>query len=179
MVKKIVLYLSAFIPLYVLLLIKIAIQIINHNFAINVLNTITLVLLSTFTLLGIVGAVLALRGNDTITIKVKSTKNITENHFLGYFSLFVLFALTFQIELVSMAVVFLLIQIFIGIVYIHNNLFYINPFLNIIGYSFYEVEFETKTGELKKEVMLFYGKIEQGRLYHAKITPYNFNYMKK
>ena len=177
--KKVLLYLSAFIPLYVLLLTKISIQILNHNFEVNVLNTITMVTLSIFSLLGIMGTICSLKAPSTTTINVISSKNITENHFLGYFSLFVLFALTFQIELISMAVVFLCIQIFIGIVYIHNNLFYINPFLNILGFSFYEVTYLTKEGEEQKAVMLFYGKIEQGKEYFATCTPYHFNHMKK
>ena len=31
----------------------------------------------------------------------------------------------------------------IGIVYVKNKLFYINPFLNILGFNFYDITFKT------------------------------------
>lgn len=74
-------------------------------------------------------------------IKIVNATNITEKYFLGYFSLFVLFALSFELEKVSMFVVFVLVIILIGVVYVKNDLFYINPFLNILGYNFYDITF--------------------------------------
>ena len=180
LLKKILLYLSAFIPLYFLLLIKIIIAICTNNLSINGLNTFLISLLCVLSGLGIIGLFLCINNNQKTQISIISAQNLTEKHFLGYFSLFVLFALSYDIEYFSMAIVFILILIFIGIVYIKNNLFYINPFLNILGFSFYSVEYKIK-GEDKTSTatMFFYGKLNTKKTYNAQITSYNFNMISK
>ena len=178
--KKVLLYLSAFIPLYVLLIIKIAIELINNNISVNVLNSVMLSFLCVLVSLGLVGLYIAISSGRKAQIYVLSAQNLTEKHFLGYFSLFVLFALTFQIELICMAVVFVLIILMIGVVYVKNNLFYINPFLNIIGYSFYELEYKKEDDEtVYKNILLCYGKLDAGSLCLASVTSFNFNMIKK
>ena len=96
--QKVFLYLSAFIPLYSLIIIKELIDIINKNLTFNVLNTLTLILLTILIILGSFGIVKESKSGiyklEKITIIEK--KSITQEHFLGYFSLFVLFALTFE-----------------------------------------------------------------------------------
>ena len=141
--KKITLYLSAFVPLYFLVITKIIIDIINNNLSFNFLNTSTLVILSVLIIFGIYGSHISIKHPRTQTTKIKVLKqtSITEQYFLGYFSLFVLFALSFELERVSMFIVFVIIIFLIGFVYIRNDLFYINPFLNILGYNFYDITY--------------------------------------
>ena len=180
LVKKILLYISAFIPLYALLLTKIAIELINNNIKFNILNTLMMLFLCIFAILGVIGVVLNIKIKPKTHITITSAVNITEKHFLGYFSLFVLFALTFQIELICMAVVFILILIMIGVVYIKNNLFYINPLLNIIGFSFYSITYKTKnSNEIKNAIVMSYGKLNNNTKVFANITDYNFNIVKR
>jgi len=178
--KKILLYLSAFAPLYFLLLTKIVIELINKNLHINTLNTIMLSLLCTLIGLGTLGVFFAFSGAKTTKINIISCKNITEKHFLGYFSLFVLFALTFEIQYVAMAVVFVMILIMVGVVYIKNNLFYINPLLNIVGFSFYQVEYNTSSSQKTEQaIFISFGKLKPNKNCKATITSYNFNILKK
>lgn len=174
------LYLSAFIPLYVLLIVKISIQLINKNLHVNLLNSLMLGLLCLFVGFGVLGLLFAFETGKKVQIYVISSQNITEKHFLGYFSLFVLFALSFEIEYVAMAVVFLLILIMVGVVYVKNNLFYINPLLNIIGFSFYKVEYSVE-GESKtySATFLFFGNLIANQSHLAYVTPCNFNLIKK
>jgi len=175
--RKIFLYLSAFIPLYCLIIIKLLIEIINKNLTFNVLNTLTLCLLIILIGFGVLGLILENKNSSKILeIKVLQKKSITQQHFLGYFSLFVLFALTFELEKISMFVIFLLIIILIGIVYIKNDLFYINPFLNILGYNFYDVKYKDKNGNIKIDKFYFKGKLEN-KNYIAKRGDINFNYI--
>ena len=103
--------------------------------------------------------------------------SITEQYFLGYFSLFVLFALSFELEKVSMFVVFILIIVLIGIVYIRNDLFYINPFLNILGYNFYELTYRTQeSAETQTAKFICKGKIKMnGDIKCAKLSHENFS----
>lgn len=138
-----------------------------------------IILLSVFAIFGTIGIFINIKNNKKVQIHIINTTNITEKHFLGYFSLFVLFALTFQIELVCMAVVFLLILVMIGIVYIKNNLFYINPLLNIIGYSFYSVTYTVENSNKKENaIVMCYGKLINNEKVVASITDYNFNIVK-
>lgn len=175
--KKIFLYLSAFIPLYCLIIIKILIEIINNNLSFNILNTLTLCLLVIFIGLGILGLFLENKNNSEILeIEIIQKKSITQQHFLGYFSLFVLFALTFELEKISMFVIFLIILALIGIVYIKNDLFYINPFLNILGYNFYDIKYKDKNGKAKIDKFFFKGKLEN-KTYIVKKGDINFNYI--
>lgn len=177
--KKILLYLSAFVPLYFLVLLKLIINIIFNNLSFNILNTTATILLLTAICLGIIGAVVSLKHSETNSqsIRIIKQKSITEQYFLGYFSLFVLFALSFELEKVSMFVVFVLVIVLIGIVYIKNDLFYINPFLNILGYNFYDVTY-CLAGETQKYVSKFIckGELDKNAIYHtAKLSHENFS----
>lgn len=169
------LYISAFIPMYVLLIIKLLIEIINQNLRFNFLNTLMTLLLVILTSVGILGVVFTLKNKKykLENITLIQFKNSTDQHFLSYFSLFVLFALTFELEKVSMAIDFILILVLIGFVYIKNNLYYINPFLNVLGYSFYDatVVINGQTSDMK---IFFKGKPEINKTYTIKNAVSNF-----
>lgn len=179
--QKIFLYLSAFIPLYCLIIIKLLIEIINHNLTFNFLNTLVLILMLLLIVFGIAGIFIENHKSLYTIEKIKIIKktSITEQHFLGYFSLFVLFALTFELEKISMFVVFLIIIFLIGIVYIKNDLFYINPLLNILGYNFYDIEFIDNNQTTRKEKFFYKGQIKEESTFIARIGNKNFNYIYK
>ncbi len=163
--KKLLLYLSAFVPMYVLLAVKLVIDLAFGNLSFNVLNSLTLALLVALTLLGVFGLVLSMKNvecNANI-IQIQSATNCTDEQFFNYFSLFVLFSLTYQIEFVSMFCVFVAILVFIGLVYVRNNLFNINPLLNILGYSHYEITFTTSQDSTPQNAKVFFrGKLTNG-----------------
>ena len=179
--QKVFLYLSAFIPLYCLIIIKLLLEIINQNLSFNVLNSFMLILLFLLIILGIFGVYKESKCNakEIITIEILEKTSITEQYFLWYFSLFVLFALNFQLEKVSMFVIFIIITILIGIVYIKNNLFYINPMLNILGYNFYEIKYIDEKGEIKHNKFFYHGNINALKKCIVKIGDKNFNYIYK
>ena len=179
--QKVFLYLSAFIPLYCLIIIKLLIEIINKNLTFNILNTTTLILMLLLIGLGIVGIFIENHKGKYSICKIKIIKktSITEQHFLGYFSLFVLFALTFELERISMFVIFLIIIILIGIVYIKNDLFYINPLLNILGYNFYDIEYLDDKNKKHNGKFFYKGQISNNNIFIARIGNKNFNYIYK
>lgn len=182
MFKNLLLYLSAFMPMYVLVFVKLVVEIINDNLSFNVLNTINFATL----LLLIVGGVIGLlwnvkynneKSNEIIILK---SENITDKHFLGYFSLFVFFAIPLDLSLVSAYCVYVLVLIFIGIVYINNSLYYINPLLNILGYNFYDIEYrDVDSGEIKQGKIFFKGEPELGKPYFAKVKNKHFCFIDK
>ena len=177
---KFLLYLSAFIPLYILLLLKIIIQLLNKNLSVNVLNTLLISLLCLLTGLGVLGLLFAFNKGRQKQIHIVSATNLTEKHFLGYFSLFVLFALSYEIELICMAVIFVIILLLIGVVYLRNNLFYINPLLNIIGFSFYSIDYKEEGDEKTyTATVIYFGNLLPNRTYLANFTNCNFNIVQK
>ncbi len=180
--EKILLYISSFVPMYLLLLIKILVEILNHNLTFNVLNTTMIVLLSVLIISGSIGLYTCINSpkNKVSTVTIKSFENITDQHFLGYFSLFVLFSLTFEIERVSMAIVFVLIIVLVGIVYINSDLFYINPLLNILGYTFYNIEYYTADNTLHSLKIFYKGELAPNIRLNLSVSGHkNFCFLKK
>ena len=180
--KNILLFLSAFIPMYILILIKEVVELINKNIDVNVLNIVVIVFLLLVIILGVVGLLLEIynKRQRTIEIIIVTKNNITDQHFLGYFSLFVLFAITFDLTKICMFVVFVLILVMIGVVYVKNKLFYINPFLNILGYNFYDITYRLNSCDEVKSTHIFYkGELVLHNKYKVKIKDENFSFIAK
>ncbi len=181
--KNLFLYLSAFVPMYFLVLVRLVIEILNSNLSFNVLNTINSVTLLLLIGLGIFGLVwnVKISSAKTITIKIVSKTNITDKHFLGYFSLFVFFAIPLDLSLVSAYCVYVLVLIMIGIVYINNSLYYINPLLNLLGYNFYDIEYIEEGCSQTKAAKIFYrGELKiEGRVYKVKVKNEHFCFIDK
>lgn len=180
--KNIMLFLSAFIPMYFLIWVKLVMELINDNLHFNVLNTIVFVSLIVVIALGLLGLKLEIFNQKEKSQKViiMEWNNITDRHFLGYFSLFVLFAITFDLSKVSMVVVFVLILCMIGVVYVKNKLFYINPFLNILGFNFYKISYKIENDEQVLQTHIFYrGNLKENKFYWVKIKDENFSFVDK
>ena len=180
--SKIILFISAFVPMYILFLINLIVELINNNLTMNVTNTCVMLALIFLFLLGTIGLLCIIKFNNKKykTIKVLSKKNITDQHFLNYFSLFVLLALTFDLSKICFVCVFVVIIIFIGIVYIKNNIFYVNPLLNILGYSFYDITYEDSDGKTQELRIFFKGTLDlSGEKYELCVSNRNLNFLKK
>ncbi len=166
--------------MYFLIIVKLLIEILNKNLSFNVLNTLVLIVLVVVIILGVVGVKAEVNNKQQKSRKVTilTFKNITDQHFLGYFSLFVLFAITFDLSKVSMAIVFALILTMIGVVYVKNKLFYINPFLNILGYNFYDISYKDFDSDDTHETRIFYkGNLIKNKEYWVKIKEDNFSFV--
>lgn len=162
-VKNLLLYISAFVPMYFLVFVKLIVEIANSNLSFNVLNTInfvTLLLLLVSGCFGLWWNIWSSEG-ECMEIEIVSRKNTTDQHFFGYFSLFVFFAIPLDLSLVSAYCVYVLVLIFIGVVYMNNSLYYINPLLNLLGYNFYDVEYRVVgENEVKSSKMFYKGDLK-------------------
>lgn len=177
---KIILFVSAFVPMYAVFWVILLVEIINENLRWNITNTVVFVSLIVLMLVGAIGLITLISKSkkDFKKIKILSKKNVTDQHFLNYFSLFVLLALTFDLSKICFIIALVLILVFIGVVYIRNNIFYVNPLLNILGYSFYDVVFE-ENGE-RRELRIFYkGELKgEGNEYRLYNTHRNLYFLK-
>ena len=180
--KNILLYLSAFVPMYALILIKQVIELLVGNIKLNFLDIFVIILLMTVIILGFIGLKLEMtRKKQTVkVIRVIEKTNTTDEHFLGYFSLFVLFSITFDLSKISMLVVFILIIIMIGIVYVKNKLFYINPLLNLLGFNFYDIVYKTDSEQPKQTTKTFFkGDLLLNKKYYIEVKDENFSFLEK
>ena len=178
--KNVLLYLSAFIPMYALIILKQIIELIMGNLKVSFLNFFVIALLVVVIVLGLIGLKMEISNPKASSTKIIVTckTNTTDEHFLGYFSLFVLFAITFDLSKVSMLIVFIIILIMIGVVYVKNKLFYINPFLNILGFNFYDITYKEVGSRKEKTVKIFFkGDLELNREYIVKIKDENFSFL--
>ena len=158
------LYISSFIPLYLLVILKTLIEIVNGNMSINITNTTLLLIMICLVIIGSIAVNRAITKYYELTeITILDFKNTTDQHFLGYFSLFVLFALTFDLSKVSMTVIYIIILILIGRVYIKNHLYNINPFLNIMGYCCYFVTYKDIQGNEHSAQIYYKGRLNLAR----------------
>lgn len=180
--SKIILFISAFVPMYILFLINLIVELINENLSFNITNTIVLFSLCILITIGVAGliAIINSKDNKKQVIQVVAKKNITDQHFLNYFSLFVLLALTFDLSKICFICVLIIILLFIGIVYVKNNIYYVNPLLNIMGYSFYDITYTTEDNQTK-EIRIFYkGELNVGNNeYILNISKRNLNFLKQ
>ena len=179
--KNLFLYFSAFIPLFVLLAIKLLVDIINENLTFNFLNTFNLALLFLLVGLGIVGIFWNTRFSkkSIFKIKVQSAKEISDQYFLQYFSLFVLFAVPLDISYFNEFCVYVVILIFIGIVYINCGLYYINPTLNILGYRFFDTTYINDDGSTSSAKIFCKEKIQANQTYVVQIKNEHFAFISK
>lgn len=179
--SKVVLFISAFVPMYILFLVNLIVELINKNLSFNVTNTVVLLSLLSLMLIGLIGlfVIITNKNGSKHTIVVLTKKNLTDQHFLNYFSLFVLLALTFDLSKVCFVCVFVVIVVFIGIVYIKNNIYYVNPLLNILGYSFYDITYKDASGK-EQETRIFYrGEIVVGKSYYLNCSKRNLNFLQE
>lgn len=179
LIKNIFLYFSAFIPLFVLLLIKLLVDIVNQNLTFNFLNTFNICLLSVMIVCGIIGILWNTKYGKykEQTIIVKDSKEITDQYFLQYFSLFVMFAIPLDISFYNEFFIYLIILIFIAIVYINGELFYINPLLNLLGYRFFDTTFVDENGESQSAKIFSKQKLEISHSYVIKKKSNNFAFV--
>ncbi len=179
--KNLFLYFSAFIPLFVLLVIKLLVDIINQNLTFNFLNTFNICLLSAMIILGIVGILWNTKFSNqkVIKIKINSAEEITDKYFLQYFSLFVMFAVPLDISYFNEFFIYITILIFIGIVYINCGLYFINPLLNILGYRFFDAEYETEDGKIQNAKIFSRYKLKKNQSYFVKVKNEHFAFISK
>ena len=179
--KNLFLYFSAFIPLFVLLAIKLLVDIFNQNLTFNFLNTFNLCLLFLligFGTLGILWNTIYSK-EKILEITIQKAEDITDKYFLQYFSLFVMFAIPLDISYFNEFFVYIIILIFIGIVYINCGLYYINPLLNILGYRFFDTEYKTENGEIKNVKLFCRQKPNVNKQYYVKIKNKHFAFISK
>lgn len=146
------LFLSSYIPLYILLIGKDLIRRFTYEDKflipekINLFNgtsdyiNILLLILSVFSIIQLKRAIKN-SGEGTHSL-VMEVENKTASHFLNYISIYLISCVGLSINKPEDVFVFIFLMFLIGYIYISNNMFYINPTLNLMGYKVFDVKLE-------------------------------------
>ena len=181
MIKKIALFLSAFVPMYMLVIIKMLLDLVEGRERGDITTLIVITILLVLVGFGLLGICYTLFNNKTPKTKVCviKTDNVTGQYFFGYFSLFILVAVHLALYTVSDIVLFFIINIIIAIVYIHNNLYYINPLLNLVGYNVYKVTCNFDGEDKQLNVFIKDSLVKSGQIEIYSTFNYNFCFYKE
>lgn len=183
--KKIIMYLSAFLPMFWLILIKDYATILKDAIAGEAPYS-DLLSVQLFVVLGIVLfitiiTVILISGNKKLSndlVVATKVTNRTAEYYLGYFSLFILelfaFSFTDIVDIIVMSILLLLL----GIVYVKNGLFFINPTMNIFRSFIFEVEF-SDGNNIRTKILICKENIKQGDSLMIDISNYGFTLAQK
>lgn len=183
--KKIIMYLSAFLPMFWLILIKDYATILKDAIAGEVpysdLLSVQLFIVLGIVILITVITVILISGNKNLSndlVVATKVTNRTAEYYLGYFSLFILelfaFSFTDLVDIIVMSILLLLL----GIVYVKNGLFFINPTMNIFRSFIFEVEF-SDGNNIRTKILICKEKIKQGDSLKIDISNYGFTLAQK
>lgn len=181
-------YISAFLPMFLIMWIKeIMIGIRNviekpwrYSWDSIYLNPYLIGELIFLAIISIFFVCLLKRNKKTgvYTISLKTVKNRSAEYYLAYYSLFILalieFSLTDPIDLIVLALLLLVL----GIVYIKNDLFFMNPTINIFQSYIYEVEYETEQAMITK-LIISPEKLSEGNVIDIDISEFEFTFLRR
>lgn len=110
------------------------------------------------------------------TITLKTVKNRSAEYYLAYYSLFILalieFSLTDPIDLTVLSLLLLVL----GIVYVKNDLFFMNPTINIFQSYIYEIEYMTNQATISK-IIISPVKLSEGNIIDVDVSEFEFTFL--
>ena len=166
MYKKIILFISSYVPLYFLLLSKdllerfiakrssfsTLITDLKNAFWFNKPNDYCNVVLISLICFSIISLFIFLKrtsGDDIYTIE--SFSNESSTYSFSYISLYLISCFNLSLNNYSDIFILIFINIIIGIIYVTNDLIYINPILQLIGYKIYMANISYTDNSIKIE----------------------------
>lgn len=162
--NKILLYISSYVPLYLILIVKNAIlklELINWNIKsiqyFNSLDDYILVILSFLTIICIIYIKFSLKGiekyqsNRYTTMRIN---NASSDSILNYISIYILTFIDFNLNSISNITTLIFIMILLGIISIKYDDLYINPTLLFWNYKIYNITINKNGREIEKIILL-------------------------
>lgn len=180
--NKIIMYLSSLVPIFLLMLIKdfivILVKVLYKEA--HFLELFNLTFIIGFLLCFIISFRLfcLIKNNkhmNSYRIKVYNVINRSSEYYLEYCSLFLVSLFNFSLLDIENIITFVLLVIFLGIVYIKNELFFINPTINIFQSMIYEVD----TENYGKRLVISKRKIKDGDIIEVYRSDFNFTIEKR
>ena len=170
--EKLLLSLSCFIPLYLIFGIRNGItarafyRIIDNSaffncmkaqcaeFYFNAILCVIWIVLLAISIVGILkfrAVFLKSQRRSKESIILLKANNVTADYFFPYFSLFVISFFTVDPTKFSDILILGFLVIFIILVYVRNDMYFINPILNIIGYRSFAIAYQRTSSSKSQE----------------------------
>lgn len=99
-----------------------------------------------------------INGATEIPFKIVKSENISFEH-LTFLATYIIPLISFNFSDDKFKLVFSILLVVIGVIYIKTNMFYANPSLALMGYSIYKVDAEFRSGIKKDVIVLSMSKI--------------------
>jgi hypothetical protein len=115
---------------------------------------------------------------STKKIQVVKVENQFANYYLGYYSLFVLALIGFSLVSVVDIVSLCLLMTILGIVYIKNGMYYMNPTVNLMRSFIYEIEYKEGNKPINK-IIIAKEKIYVDDIINIYSSEFDFTLMKE
>lgn len=196
MIKKVIIYLSSYLPIFVVLwlkdvlLISFSIMGIGDNnkakewvelylnpYLITELLVMVAIAVSMFILIR------RIKNITGYLVKINSVKNRTSEYYLAYSSLFIISLISLSFTNILDICVLLMIVSILGVVYIKNDLYFINPTINLFYNHIYEIECEcgvdmSEDVDVKNKLIISDKRIEKGDFVEIALSEYEFSFLK-
>lgn len=143
LLNKILLFISSFIPLYIMLIIKEIGRLTSSknfckdNITIYVYWTV-LFLLLIVSIFGIIKIIVCDKGNRTKSIEVNLEKQ--GDNVISYIMTYIVPLLSINPNDITNLIQNIFLFIIIGIIYVQQNLLFLNPIFSLLNYKFYKNE---------------------------------------
>lgn len=123
-----------------------------------------------------------MKGTPELSFKITEIENIDYEH-LTFLTTYIIPLVCFQFENLRYIIVFVILLIVIGSIYIRTDLFYANPTLAILQFRIYKVTGEFRNGEIRQSKILIskdkltkedrvkYFKLDERIYYASKVKP--------
>lgn len=152
MFNKFMLFVSSYIPLYILLIIKnILERITDKGRFVNIFSRLQnvkifdevndwaiCILLFTTVVSGTYLKVIIKKSGGNKKYKVIDVSDETGNIYFTYISIYLLSCMGLTLNSIVDCFVFLFVMLVVGYIYISNNMMYMNPVINLMGYKVYD-----------------------------------------
>ncbi len=180
--KKILMYLSAFVPMFIIMFIRdislLIKDVINNDAEWKDLINPLIIGEVIFIAIVLIAFLYLMKNNKNRTtrqIKIVSLNNRSAEYYLGYYSVFLLSLISFSLFDLVDVITLALLMIVLGIVYIKNGLFFMNPTINIFQSMIYEVE--TESGD--KKLIISKLKLKHGETIEIDVSDFEFTFMRR
>ena len=158
-------FLAAIIPMNIIFIVRFA---VDYRTDWRWQNWAVVGILGMLVLVGILGH-LVLNTDKTTPDKhqlgqryiVKEIKDLTGEQYLTQFALFILtaFAIPYSLPWVDLGFI-VFVELAICVVYINCNMFYVNPFFNLLGYKIYKASFYNERTTITETFYVFMKRAE-------------------
>ncbi len=93
------------------------------------------------------------KGTPELSFKIFEIENVDFEH-LTFLTTYIIPLVCFQFENLRYIIVFFILLIVIGSIYIKTDLFYANPTLAILQFKIYKISGEFRNGETRKSIII-------------------------